>query len=231
MAQQIGSTLDAPSQVTMQPVVDVSWVQPLDSVVFHRSKIKVISESSGSIRAECPLVNSAGDTVLTLNFESTDRRMRQFSAQLNSSDGNTVHAEFARPAMETTGANVMFGSLAGNTKPGQISIGGSLYATTTGSELMNNLSMQKAGSADGVKIGKETGCKGCCCTYKENFDDLTGHTFAVVTVGNGSVCPCVPNTGQRRTLPLPSGAMSKLDALLFNVCFLVGIETVSNGKQ
>lgn len=227
MAQSIGSPIDAPPQITMQPVVDMSWVQPLDNVVFCRSKMKVLSESGGSIRAECPLLNNAGHTVLTLNFESTDRHMRQFVAQLKSADGKTAHAQFDRPAMEVTGTNMVFGSLANNTKPCQISVVGSHYATTSGSEVMNNLSMQKVGSAGGVKIGKAVGCKGCCCTYKDNFDDFAGQTVAVVTVGNGSCCPCNPNTGQRRVLPLPSNQSSKLDALLFNVCFLVGIETVA----
>lgn len=230
MAQQIGSAAVAPTQVSMQPAVDMSWVQSLDNVVFSQSKRKVISQSSGitssSIRAECPLVNSAGDTILQLSFESNDRRMRQFSAQLRSVDGKTVHAEFARPAMEAKASNMVFGSLTNNTKPCQVSVGGSHYAATTGSEIMNNLCMQKADSAVGVKMGQGPGCI-CCCAVKQNLDDLAGQTVAVVTVDNGSGCPCVPNTMQRRTLPLPSEQTAKLDTLLLNVCIVVGFETVA----
>merc|ERR1719188_2698277 len=181
----------------------MSWVKALENVVFSRSRRKVFSEGSGSIRGEIPLVNNAGDTLLKLSFESTARDRRQFSAQLASADGKTVHAQFSRPARDATAANMIFGSLANGEKPCQVSVGGSLYATTTGSELMNNLSMQKVDSSGGVKMGKGPGCI-CCCAFNRTLEDLTGQTLAVVTVDNGSFCPCVANLGQRHTLPLPS---------------------------
>merc|ERR1711915_570273 len=140
--------------------------------------------------------------------------------------GKTALAQFDRPAMDGTAANMIFGSLTNNTKPCQVSLGGSHYATMTGSELMNNLCMQKVGNAGGVKMGKGPGCI-CCCAVKQNVDDLAGQTVAVVTVDNGSGCPCCPNTAQRRTLPLPSEQTTKLDTLLLNVCMVVGVETVA----
>lgn len=221
----------APQQSAMQPqpVVDRSWVQSLDTVVFSRSKKNIISQSSNCIRAELPLVDSAGATVFTISFESTDRRMRHLSAQLKSPDGKTVHAEFARPAMERTGGNMLLGSLAGNTKPCQVSVGGAFYATFIGSEFLQDLQFQKADKTGGLKIGKGPGCI-CCSAYTQNLDDFTGQTIAVETVDNGCgfPCPCIFNTGQRRTLPLPSDQTAKLDVLLLAIFKTVGIETTAD---
>jgi hypothetical protein len=233
MAQQtiVGSPSDAPPQAAMRPpppAVDLSWAKSLDTVVFSRSKKKVISESSSSIRAELPLLSGAGDTVFTVSFESSDRDMRQLSAQLKSADGKTVYVEFARPAMERTAGNMLFSSLSGNTKPCQVIVAGELYATLIGSELMQDCQLQKVGNTGGLKFGKGPCCI-CCCAIKQNLDDFTGQTVAVAKVDNGCgfPCPCIPNTGQRCTVEMPSDQTTKLDVLLLTIIKVIGMETVS----
>lgn len=234
MAQRtvVGAPAGVPPQVAMQSpplAVDLSWAKSLDTVVFSRSKKKVISESSNSIRAELPLVSGTGDTVFTVSFESSDRDMRQLSAQLKSADGKTVHAEFARPAMERTGGNMLFGSLAGNTKPCQVTVGGELYATLIGSELLQDCQLQKVGNAGGLKFGKGPCCI-CCCAFKQNLDDFTGQTVAVAKLDNGCgfPCPCIPNTGQRCTVEMPPDQTTKLDVLLLTIIKVIGMETVAH---
>lgn len=225
MAQQIGAAHIAPQQVQMQPPVDTSWVESLDVIVLSRSKQHVSSQGFDGIRAECPIVNAAGGKVLTISYESTSRRMRQFTAQLKSADGRAILADFSRPALDATAGNMLFGGIS-ELKPCTICVGGAHYATVSGNEVMNNSFLQKIGSADGLRIGKGPGCI-CCGPFKLRFEDFQGKTAATMTADNGSFCPCCPNTSQRRTLSLPSDQTAKLDALLMQLFLFVGQETIA----
>merc|ERR1712194_733494 len=92
------------------------------------------------------------------------------------------------------------------------------YATLIGSELMQDCQLQKVGNTGGVRFGKGPCCI-CCCAFKQNLDDFTGQTVAVAAVDNGCgfPCPCIPNTGQRCTLEMPSDQTNKLDVLLLTI--------------